>query len=607
MVAVTFFARGLAMNRIRLFLLALGLLALGLSLVMEPSLQPVQAQGVRKPRKVALLVGPKAYLHDFKPLKYLDKDVEAIGDELKKGGFDEVVVLTGGLDDKNAATKENIFKELKRLLEGNANKKLNIQKDDVVMLVFSGHGQEVFIGDKKSTFFAPADGKQSKPDTLVDMSEVMGMVSACGSRNVVLADMCRDIYNPNKGKGFDIDNLKVPTSSSILFACKSTQESFVNENLKHSLFSYAVIQILRENREAGKTVSWSGLVHGVEEKFGSEAFQKLMEGGKKQTPVERKTDLESTQLVAFAASKPNEKIEEFEWQGEKKKRTVRTIVLGGEKVEFVKIPKGEFLMGNRGGSGKQERLDESPQHKVIFTKELWVAKYPITKGQFAAFVKLAKYESEAERDKQGGWGFDSVTGKIEGQKPKYTWKNTGWETTDRHPVVNVTWNDASEYCKWASKECKKGIRLLNESECEYANRTVSKTRYFTGDDVESLKAYANIADVAAKDKFPDWTCAKFNDGYVFTSPVGSFKPNSFGLHDTTGNVWSWCEDWYQSDLYKRGETTDPKANGNGEQTHKVFRGGSWSSIPRSCRSAIRSNELPSSRRYDLGFRVCFQD
>jgi formylglycine-generating enzyme required for sulfatase activity len=593
------------MNCIRLFLGLGVLLALGLSLLLEPSSQGVQAQEVRKPRKVALLVGPKTYLHDFKPLKYLDKDVEAIGDELKKGGFDEVVILTGGHDDKNAATKENIFKELKRLLEGNADKKLNIQKDDVVMLVFSGHGQEVFIGDKKSTYFAPADGKQSKPDTLVDMSEVMSIVSACGSRNVVLADMCRDIYNPNKGKGFDIDNLKVPTSSSILFACKSTQESFVNENLKHSLFSYAVIEILRENREAGKTVSWTGLVYGVEEKFGSETFQKLMEGGRKQTPVERKTDLEATQLVAFAASPTDEKIEEYEWQGEKKKRTVRTIALGGEKVEFVKIPKGEFLMGSP-TDDQNASVFEQPQHKVLFTKELWVAKYPITKGQFAAFVKSAKYETEAERDKEGGWGFDSVAGKLEGRKPKYNWKETGWETTDRHPVVNVSWNDADEYCKWASKESKKAIRVLNESEYEYANRAGSKTQYFTGDELESLKDYANNCDVAAKAKFPDWPCAKFNDGYAFTSPVGRFNPNGFGLHDMTGNVWSWCGDWFKSDLYKRGDVKDPKANEDGEQKSRVLRGGSWGINPWGCRSACRDGFSPSSRSFNFGFRVCFQ-
>jgi len=306
-------------------------------------------------------------------------------------------------------------------------------------------------------------------------------------------------------------------------------------------------------------------------------------------------------LAAQKAADSDEKDEEYTWKKETRKRTVKSIILGGEKVEFVKVPAESFVMGSP-DSDKDAQDRERPQHTVKFTKPLWVAKYPVTKGQFAAFTKAAKYETEAEGDGKGGYGYDGT--KFE-QSKDYSWKNTGWTQTDNHPVVNVTWNDAEAYCKWAAKESKTGIRLLNESEYEYANRGGSKTVYITGDDIASLEGYANVSDKSAKAKFNYFTAAPFDDGYVFSSPVGKFKLNGFGLCDMTGNVWSWCGDWFDAKLYERGSVTDPKAHAGSEQKYRVLRGGSWNDDPRSCRAANRSGIIaPDDRYYGGGFRVC---
>ncbi len=112
-------------------------------------------------------------------------------------------------------------------------------------------------------------------------------------------------------------------------------------------------------------------------------------------------------------------------------------------------------------------------------------------------------------------------------------------------MVNVSWNDAVAFCKWLSKKEGNTYRLPTEAEWEYACRAGTTTRYYSGDDPETLAKVGNVADATAKAKFPDWKYTiKASDGYVFTSPVGSFQPNAFGLYDMHGNAWQWCADWY---------------------------------------------------------------
>jgi formylglycine-generating enzyme required for sulfatase activity len=113
---------------------------------------------------------------------------------------------------------------------------------------------------------------------------------------------------------------------------------------------------------------------------------------------------------------------------------------------------------------------------------------------------------------------------------------------------------------------------------------------------------ANVADATAKAKFPNWKFTiSASDGYVFTSPVGSFRPNPFGLYDMHGNAWQWCADWYDEKYYGRSSADDPSGPDSGSS--RVLRGGSWGYGPVFQRSAYRSGGTLGHRYNYTGFRV----
>ena len=171
-------------------------------------------------------------------------------------------------------------------------------------------------------------------------------------------------------------------------------------------------------------------------------------------------------------------------------------------------------------------------------------------------------------------------------------------------MVEVTWNDAQAFCAWLSKKEGKTYELPTEAEWEYACRAGTTTRFWCGDADDSLEGNANILDASLKgmldpDQTKKWIFASWNDGYRFTSPVGSFKANPWGLYDMHGNVWQWCSDWFGP--YQEGYIKDPK--GKDIANSRVLRGGSWHIVPRDCRSANRNGNGPAIRSSDVGFRV----
>jgi formylglycine-generating enzyme required for sulfatase activity len=273
-------------------------------------------------------------------------------------------------------------------------------------------------------------------------------------------------------------------------------------------------------------------------------------------------------------------------------------------MELVLIPAGKFTMGSP--PGEEGRLDNEKAHEVEITRPFYLGKYEVTKGEFARFVQDREYhggkeyQTEAERDGKGGWGLDA--GGAWRQKPEYTWRNTGWTQTDRHPVVNVSRNDAVAFCKWLSAKEGKKYRLPTEAEWEYSCRAGTTTAFHSGsNDPETLATVANVADVSFKRKFPKSTTIKADDGYVFTAPVGKFKPNAFGLYDMLGNAWEWCQDWYDSKYYENSPKQDPVCESAG--ACRVVRGGSFNTLARSCRAASRPFYEPAARFDNIGFRV----
>ena len=174
----------------------------------------------------------------------------------------------------------------------------------------------------------------------------------------------------------------------------------------------------------------------------------------------------------------------------------------------------------------------------------------------------------------------------------------GWGRGNR-PVINVSWNDAKAFARWLSKKTGYKFRLPTEAEWEYACRGGGKKVKYAGtSDTDELYMYANFCDVNCK---YSWKTSSQDDGYKYTSPVGSFAPNTLGLYDMSGNVYEWCEDIYSKKAYRYHGRKNPIYTGSGSR--RVIRGGSWDYEPRYVRCANRYNDAPVNRVNDLGFRL----
>jgi formylglycine-generating enzyme required for sulfatase activity len=225
----------------------------------------------------------------------------------------------------------------------------------------------------------------------------------------------------------------------------------------------------------------------------------------------------------------------------------------GIKLELVLVPAGEFLMGSP-DSDKDADADERPQHRVRITKPFYMGKYLMTQEQWEAVMG----------------------------------NNASYFKGPKNLVEDVSWDDCQQFLDKLNK--RQGnpagkFVLPTEAQWEYACRAGSKTRYYFGDDA------AKLGDYAWYDKNSDNK----------THPVGEKKPNVWGLYDMHGNVWEWCQDWYDDGYYAKSPADDPTGPATG--SYRVFRGGSWNYPAGGCRSAIRIRFLPGGRFFNLGFRV----
>ena len=275
----------------------------------------------------------------------------------------------------------------------------------------------------------------------------------------------------------------------------------------------------------------------------------------------------------------------------------------GDKItlKLVPIPPGKFLMGSP--ETEKDRVTDETQHEVTISKSFFMGMTHVTVDQFAAFVKDSSYKTEAEKE-GNSFGFDIKDGQLNfNQVAGCSWRNPGFEQKGDHPVVQVSWNDAQVFCGWLSKKSGKSVVLPTEAQWEYASRAGSKAAYAWGDNPDDGKIWANGADQSLKRKVPNMPTGmmyfSWDDGFVFTSPVGTFKANAFGLQDMTGNAFQWCQDYLGG--YKKGADTDPIGAPTG--VLRVMRGGSWDGTPKVCRSARRIMNLPTGRASDVGFRV----
>jgi len=228
---------------------------------------------------------------------------------------------------------------------------------------------------------------------------------------------------------------------------------------------------------------------------------------------------------------------------------VKKFVLpGGATMEMVYCPPGEFMMGSP--TTEEGRYEDETQHRVRLTNGFWMGKYPVTQAQWK-----------------------SVMG-----------NNPSRYKGDDHPVERVSWEECQEFIKNVNIQLNCDARLPTEAEWEYACRAGTTGAY---------GGTGNLNDMG-------WYCD--NDSGHETHPVGQKMPNAWGLYDMHGNLWEWCNDWY--DDYPSSSVTDPQGPATGD--NRILRGGSRCILARLCRSAQRNSNLPAYREHSnsFGFRLC---
>ncbi len=263
--------------------------------------------------------------------------------------------------------------------------------------------------------------------------------------------------------------------------------------------------------------------------------------------------------------------------------------------EMVTIEPGEFVMGWDGG---EEGRYEGPPHKVVIERPFALGRFEVTNAEFAAFVKDTGHKPEPGC-------------KVYPQQPGVPEERFGWQDpgygrppADDEPVACVSWLDAKAYVNWLAARTGKPYRLPTEAEWEYAARAGTTTAYFWGDDPDQGCAYANMYDQSGLANGFKWAAAACDSGFAKVAPVGSLKPNAFGLYDMLGNVWEWLEDCYVVPYPETATTQDAVQPPAGEScARRSVRGGSWITRPDRNTVTWRGRDPENTYFSMFGFRV----
>jgi formylglycine-generating enzyme required for sulfatase activity len=232
---------------------------------------------------------------------------------------------------------------------------------------------------------------------------------------------------------------------------------------------------------------------------------------------------------------------------------------GCDGPEMVVIPAGRFRMGDIQGKGGP---DEQPVREVHMGGNFAVSRYEITFDQYDEFAKATK--RELPEDEGFGRG--------------------------RLPAIFVSWDDAVAYAEWLSRQTGKRYRLPTEAEWEYAARGGTETDYWWGNEMK--KGLANCLGCGTQ-----WDRKQ-------TAPVGSFKPNPFGLYDTAGNVIEWVQDcWHENYKGAPLDGSPWEQKDGGDCGRRGLRGGHWRNAQDFMRSSFRMWNRPTVRRHTPGFRL----
>jgi sulfatase modifying factor 1 len=254
------------------------------------------------------------------------------------------------------------------------------------------------------------------------------------------------------------------------------------------------------------------------------------------------------------------------------------------------LPGGQFEQGADDGDRDALPL-EKPQHMVHMNYFVAMSTTDITVDDFRQFAEATGRDMKGCDTYDGDWR----------HRPAASWKEPGFTQAARHPVVCVSWNDAVAYAEWLSAKTGHKYRLPSASEWEYAARAGGAAARPWGHDSAGACASANVADHSGGQRYPGWSVFPCDDGYVYTAPVGSFKPNAFGLSDMFGNVLVWTQDCWHPDY--TGAPNDGSARETPDCREHEIRGGSWFSAPAVVKASYRNHFTSDYRTSSVGIRL----
>ena len=548
-------------------------------------------------RKLALLVGVDDY-DNVPSLKCCVNDMKALNAALIKVGFKEsdIIILTTGGAIRDIPTKGKIEQKVAEILSA-------AQAGDIVFFAFSGHGAR----EGRMDYFCPPFADPNNLDgTCVSITKVMDDLSKCQARfKWMVVDACHNTPNSRDAKAFQV--IPAPPQGIALFqSCDKGEKSYEEDrdggngyftkNLVTALSGEAdtnhdgkltLLEVCAwttsqtqadvakaENKIQRPYLNLSAADFTLSEDMNVPKAKKLVEEARKAvedenyelaikkydeaialcprySSIRRERNMAQKLLKRPPAGGGNPAPQRPAQAPTAAQTPTGSPKAGERKVEKVNgvefafrwCPSGTFIMGSP--MSEEGRFSNETQHQVTLTKGFWMMETEVTQKQWKA---------------------------VMGNLPDCGFKG------DDLPVERVSWNDCQEFCK----KCKKlglSVQLPTEAQWEYACRSGT-----TG-------AYAGNLDEMA------WYNEFSNKGS--THPVGTKKPNAWGLYDMHGNVWEWCADYWNKD-YPNGIVTDPTGPSNG--SYRVFRGGGWSIYAQLCRSARRSCDDPDCRGDYLGFR-----
>jgi formylglycine-generating enzyme required for sulfatase activity len=536
------------------------------------------APAAAEPR-IALVIGNSNYSGDLPKLPNPANDAELMASTLKQLGFKVVETRDADLNQMNRA-----IREFSDMLSGAG-------PQAVGLFFYAGHGLQI---DGENWLIPVKANIQKASDAefeAVPASKILKQMQfAENLLNIVILDACRNnpLSRGMRDVGGGLAKMDAPLGSFIAYSTAPGQTAADGKG-KNSPYTAALTKAMMKPGIA------------IEEVFRDARVDVLAATQKEQIPWESSSltgafsfnpgkASAATQTAAVApapATAPAEPAPAAKTPDPAPAAATTTGKGCTNCPEMVAIKGGSFMMGSP--DDEVDRTDYEGPQKKINIKPFSIGKYPVTVGQFGEFIRATQYQPtdacDTERTnkmRSASWSDPEVLDQRESE-----------------PVICVSWTDANAYAEWLAKTSGKPYRLPSEAEWEYAARA-GETGAHTWSDPSGACAYANIADKAAKRQHSNWLVIDCDDGFAGTSPVGSLKPNAFGVYDMLGNVKQWLAGC-------AGNTTaDIPADGSpigGSCSYHPVHGGAWDAPPQRVRFAYWEKAKADYASANYGFRV----